>query len=221
MISFKNSLKAFNEFNSSSHFEQERFGSLLFRNYSVSHPFNSKILTRVQNYDLIDLCEFDLSEKWSLLFRGSRDGFSANDFHSKCDGHSNTLTILKAKQTSYIFGAFTTVDWESSSWPGKYKSDPNAFIFSLTNKENKPMKMRPNKYENAVYTYAQYGPTFGRGYDIFIANDANTTTDSYSNFGYSYTHPQYEYGTNAAQTLLAGSMYFQLDEIEVYQREQV
>jgi hypothetical protein len=80
--------------------------------------------------------------------------------------------------------------------------------------------MRPIKYENAVFTYSQYGPTFGKGYDIFIANDANTTMDSYSNLGYSYTHPQYEYGTNEVKSFLAGSNYFQLDEIEVYQKKE-
>ncbi len=31
----------------------------------------------------------------------SRDGFDAEDFYSKCDGHSNTLTLLlKAKNSS-------------------------------------------------------------------------------------------------------------------------
>ena len=36
------------------------------------------------------------------------------DFHSKCDGHYNTLTILKAKEIGFIFGGFTTVTWNSS-----------------------------------------------------------------------------------------------------------
>ena len=42
---------------------------------------------------------------------------------------------------------------------------------------------------------------------------------SYSDLGYSYKHPQYEDGTNEASTFLAGSHKFQLDEIEVYQKE--
>ena len=42
---------------------------------------------------------------------------------------------------------------------------------------------------------------------------------SWSDLGYSYSHPQYEYGTKEAKTFLAGSRDFQLDEIEVYQRE--
>jgi hypothetical protein len=69
--------------------------------------------------------------------------FLAGSLHSRCDGHSNTLTILKAKEISFIFGGFTTAIWEiTSEWI--YKSDPNAFIFSLTNKDNSPLKMSAN-----------------------------------------------------------------------------
>ena len=30
-----------------------------------------------------------------LIYRGSEDGFRAEDFHRKCDGVSNTLTFIK------------------------------------------------------------------------------------------------------------------------------
>jgi hypothetical protein len=43
--------------------------------------------------------------------------------------------------------------------------------------------------------------------------------DSYSNLGKCYKHPQYAQGTSEAKTFLAGSYKFQLDEIEVYQKE--
>jgi hypothetical protein len=32
--------------------------------------------------------------KFTLLWRGSRDGFKATQFHSRCDGHPNTLTVI-------------------------------------------------------------------------------------------------------------------------------
>jgi hypothetical protein len=57
------------------------------------------------------------------------------------------------------------------------------------------------------------------GYDVCVANNANTTMDSSSYLGQTYSHPQYAYGTNEAQSFLAGSFEFQLDEIEVYQKE--
>ena len=41
---------------------------------------------------------------------------------------------------------------------------------------------------------------------------------SYSELGHTYSHPEYEEGTNEAKTFLAGSRNFQLDEIEVYEK---
>jgi hypothetical protein len=46
-----------------------------------------------------------------LLWRGSRDGFSAAEFHRRCDGHSNTLT-LNLGTDGNVFGGFTPVEWE-------------------------------------------------------------------------------------------------------------
>jgi hypothetical protein len=181
------------------------------------NSLKSEILEGEQQLlELIKLCEFSPNDKWSLLYRGCRDGFGVVDFHSRCDGRANTLTILKAKQSSYVFGGFTSVEWDSSS--GR-KSDRNAFIFSLTNKENKPVKIKikPNQHKYAIYCHSELGPTFGR--DIQIANNANTTMESCSLLGFSYNHPQYAHGTKEASTFLAGSNPFQLDEIEIYVRE--
>jgi len=79
------------------------------------------------------------------------------------------------------------------------------------------MKIKPNQHVWAICCDSEFGPTFGG--DIVIENNANTTIDSFSKLGFSYRHPQYEEGTNEAKTFLAGSFNFQLDEIEVYQKE--
>jgi hypothetical protein len=194
------------------------FGSIKLYGYSNANPFKSHILNGEQQLsELIRLCEFSPNDKWSLLYRATRNGFGAKDFHSRCDGHANTLTILKANGSSYIFGGFTTVKWDSSSGS---KSDPNAFIFCLTKKDKKPLKMNidPYRHPNAIFCDSRYGPIFG-GYDLCIANNANTKMDSYSHLGGCYKHPQYARGTYEADTFLAGAGWFQLDEIEVYQRE--
>jgi hypothetical protein len=158
--------------------------------------------------ELINLCEFTPNDKWTLLYRGTRDGFGSDVFHSRCDGHTNTLTILKAKQSSYIFGGFTTVSWDGSSL---WKSDRNAFIFSLTNKDNKPLKIKidSNEHQHAICCYSKFGPIFG--IEIVIANNTNTTMDSYSNLGWAYLHPLYTYRSNEAETFLSGSHKLQLD----------
>ena len=133
-----------------------------------------------------------------MLYRGTRDGSGSSDFHSKCDGHSKTLTILKAKQTEFIFGGFATIDWESCEWPGKWKSDPNAFIFSLTNEDNSPRKMKidPDKDDRAIYWHSRFGRIFGGGF--CIANNANTTSGSFSNLDFAFPHLQYTNGTDEA-----------------------
>jgi hypothetical protein len=123
--------------------ETSLFGSIrLNACWSNVNSFKGQILTDVkQSIALLELCEYSPRDKWSLLYRGTRDGFGSNDFHSKCNGKSNTLTILKAEESKFIFGGFTSVSWESPVY-GEYKSDPSAFIFSLTNKDNKPLKMK-------------------------------------------------------------------------------
>jgi hypothetical protein len=143
--------------------ETSLFGSIKLGQFTNMDLFKSQILKDDrQPLELISLCEFSPNDKWSLLYRATRDGFGAVDFHSKCDGHPNTLTILKAKQSSYIFGGFTSVTWESPA-NGKFKSDANSFIFSLTNKDNKPVKMKvdPNRHDWAIGCDSELGPTFG------------------------------------------------------------
>ena len=224
MSKIKEDLKASNDFkpnlSSFNQTETSLFGSIKLNGYWLnSNSFKGQILTNERQIsEFIDLCEFSSNDKWSLLYCGTRDGFGSHVFHSKCNGHANTLTILKAKGSKFIFGGFTTVYWDSPAL-GQWKSDPNAFIFSLTNNENKPLKMKidSNQHEYAIQCNYRYGPIFG-GCDIAIANNANTTMDSNSNLGDAYRHPQYAQGTNEAQSFLAGSYKFQLDEIEVYQK---
>ena len=197
--------------------ETSLFGSIKLDGYWLD-SLKSQILTDEQQYlELMKLCEFSPNEKWTLLYRGSRDGFGSNDFHSKCDSHSSTLTIYKAKHSSsYIFGGFTSVSWDSSS---RWKSDPNAFIISLINKDNKPLKINigPNSHQYAIYCDTKYGPSFGKG--ISIKNNANKTMNNYSKLGYAFKHAQFDAYTNEAQTFLTGSIRCQLDEIEVFKKE--
>ena len=197
-----------NEFKAGIEFDQELFGKLNLVN------FNSKILNQQQWMDLMKVCEFSLNEKWTLLYRASEDGFGAKDFHSKCNGKSKTLTIIKADGSSNIFGGFTAEAWDSS---GLYKDDPNTFIFSLVNKYNKPIKMNVRNSEFAFGLNSDVGLAFGK-YDIFIASNSNSNTNSHSNLGDSYNHPEYAKETDKALNFLAGSHTFKVSEMEVHLR---
>jgi hypothetical protein len=150
---------------------------------------------------------------WKLQYRATRDGFTSQNFHSKCDGIANTLTVIKSEQGN-IFGGFTEKAWDSA---GRYVTDPKAFIFSLVNKENKPFKAVCTNSEYAIHCDPSCGPSFGGVFgDITIMSSSNSNRNSYSNFGCDYEHADYQCATQKAKTILAGSHYFQTLEIEVF-----
>jgi hypothetical protein len=68
----------------------------------------------------------------------------------------------------------------------------------------------------AIYCLSTHGPTFGGGHDIHISSGSNANQTSYCNFGSSFKTAGYEYCTAKAQSILAGSFYFQTIEIEVF-----
>jgi hypothetical protein len=61
-----------------------------------------------------------------LLWRGSRDGFGAEDFHGRCDGHANTLALILDTGEN-VSGGFTPLQWESRY--GKWKCDESVKSF--------------------------------------------------------------------------------------------
>jgi hypothetical protein len=71
------------------------------------------------------LAEFH-GKRFALLWRGSRDGFLAKEFHGRCDGHANTLLLILDTQGN-IFGGFTPVEWESRAWNVQRESSNNCF----------------------------------------------------------------------------------------------
>jgi archaellum component FlaC len=46
------------------------------------------------------------AKRFNLLWRGSRDGFTAQEFHRRCDGRANTLTLISDTDGN-VFGGFT------------------------------------------------------------------------------------------------------------------
>ena len=49
--------------------------------------------------------------EWCLLYRATRDGFEAANFHANCDDKGPTVTIVKSGNN--IFGGFTEMPWQS------------------------------------------------------------------------------------------------------------
>jgi hypothetical protein len=143
-----------------------------------------------------------------LLYRGTRDGFASSAFHSRCDGKGNTITIIK-NDINHVFGGYISIAWHSS---GSFRTDSSAYLFSLRReKSTNSEKYLINYSQNAIGGDSSYGPTFGRGHDIYICFNANTNKCSQNNKG------SYNPGSN----YLAGKSNsdWLVTEIEVYQLE--
>lgn len=149
-----------------------------------------------------------------LLFRGSRDGFNASSFHSKCDGKPKTLTVIKSATHGNIFGGYYEGEWATS---GSYNSAPS-WLFSLINKYKKPVKLMPTSQSSNVYNNGSYGPTWGGGHDLHINNNMKSNSNYSSPSTYRQMAPGYtSLGVVYDNTLLAGAYNFTVDEIEVFQ----
>ena len=91
-----------------------------------------------------------------------------------------------------------------------------SFLFSLRNNENiAPFIANVKRGQEGCATYCLpgYGPSFGGGHDIYIANNANYNEQSYSYFGSCYQSPP---GVTNVKSFLAGSCMFTPTEIEVF-----
>lgn len=132
----------------------------------VQNLFLSAILTPAQAIELIKLCDFEFLTKFTLIYRASKNGFSAQDFHARCDQSQKTLTLIKVKNDDdrfSIFGGYTEASWEQTGPIGHYKEDKNAFIFSLVNRENKPLKMKTSNPSKSIYVHKDLIVSFGAG----------------------------------------------------------
>lgn len=145
---------------------------------------------------------------FKLLYRGSRDGFGAKNFHQKCDNQGPTLVVIKSNHGK-VFGGFTDVDWDSSN---TWKTTNNAFLFSMDRKA----KYHVKSPKDAILCYLDRGPTFGNGHDIYICDNCNTVGNSYSNFPHTYICDEYVNPGNKGSNYLAGAYNFTVTEIEVY-----
>ena len=138
--------------------------------------------------------------KFNLLYKGSTDGDSAADFHSKCDDAEKTLVIVEDNYGNR-FGGFTTQDWG-----GQYmqKKDDDAFIFSID--KNKAYDVIPG--QNAIGCYPNFGPVFFgcqiRIYDNFLTKGGTTYKKGLN------------YNTTEDFELTNGNQNFGVRDIEVY-----
>ena len=107
------------------------------------------------------------------------------------------------------YSGFVSFFFCSSAISGDYGTTSQAFIFSLNNNEGlAPLKAMVNDASKAIFRNSLYGITFGAGNDLYIAD-----AGSYARFGTSFSVPP---GVQDTNTILAGTLYFTPDEVEMF-----
>ena len=125
--------------------------------------FNSKIMTNIEDLDLIarGLVKDELDSLknlrvgYKLVYRASDHGEEAEVFHKRCDNIEGSLTVIKTKEGN-IFGGYTSLSWSSES-KAKKKEDENAFVFSL---DLEKLYFESDKKELSIFCDENRGPCF-------------------------------------------------------------
>ena len=144
--------------------------------------------------------------KLKLIYKSSKHGYTAKDFHTKCDNKGPTVTVIRTKD-NITFGGFTSINWSDKN---EEFMDEKSFLFSFD--KNKIYKNKKTQGLNNITCRSNYGPHFDDG--IMIRQDFKQENQHYvSSLSISqnrWNGFSYEYELND------GNQYFCIDEIEVF-----
>ncbi|CDW84039.1 tldc domain-containing protein [Stylonychia lemnae] len=160
---------------------------------------------------------FKLQGQCSLLYKASKHGFTASDFHSRCDNQGPSITFILSDHGK-VFGGYTSVPWKTPELHYQAQKDSTAYIFSLTETTLHPVNQ--NFVDHAIGHYKKQILQFGLG-DIQIEDQCNLKYTNSCNIGSTYKPPSgYKQGDQKIKEYLAGANKFRVLEIEVYKIEQ-
>ena len=172
------------------------------------------------------------STTWELLYRATRDGFGASDFHALCDGDFATITVVRTPG-GHVFGGVREIGYGGTG--NSYVTTDKAFVYGIRThgSPDAPVVFLPTK--NLQWGIEQQSGTLGAwggGHALKIGTNANLPSkqagvdcpgicsgfsDSHSNPGATFTgNGITHHDTDAGHEYLAGSWYFSLTEIETY-----
>ena len=148
-------------------------------------------------------------KEFKLIYRGSRDGWDAKDFHKNCDNKGSTVTIIHTN-TNNIFGGYTSIPWNNKF--GDHFSD-DTFLFLIRSSKNYKSDIfslikKPNyQVKYTVRHNMWFMCLFGTGHDIHINSNCNKDDKWTTQESFSMPNPHY----------LNGDKYeFKVKEIEVF-----
>ncbi|RHZ60884.1 hypothetical protein Glove_350g106 [Diversispora epigaea] len=144
-------------------------------------PLSSKIITNEHALEISSWIDKKESAyignnpyDFKLLVRGSRDGFDVKTIFDICDQISNTVIILKVKDTGEILGGFNPLEWNRET--NQLKKTEDSFIFSLkTSFWSNSVLSRVN--ENSERAICSYRRDFKFGFDHALCLRGNLKTE--------------------------------------------
>lgn len=143
-----------------------------------------------------------------LLYRGSRDGFTAKAFHERCDDKGPTVVIIE-NTTGNKFGGFASVSWTSPANCVSIKSEESfsSFLFSVDKKQK--LLYKPKSNLRVLGHDRSFGPAFGEKCTLIIYDNCNVENSFYRPSCASYQSLENgEY--------ISGTESFKVKEIEVF-----
>ena len=152
----------------------------------------------------------EMQLRFELLYRGSRDGMMAVDFHRLCDSKNDTICVIKDTNGN-VFGGFADKAWSSqSSWVESERS----FLFSLkSSMGNHVLKFPVDKGNpHSLNHDPNLMCSFGKG-DLYVVPFSGQSSSSIQ-IGKSYQNPSSEF---SHYYCTGGCKKFTPQEIEVYQ----
>jgi hypothetical protein len=165
--------------------------------------------------DFPPLFEEFRAKRFDLLWWGSRDGITAQEFHRRCDGRADTLTLVSDTDGN-VFGGFTPVEWESGA---KWKGDDSlrSFFFTRRNPHGVPPRkftLRAGKRQCAIVCSSPYCAAFGDSIDVHY--NCNANRNSVARIDTCWSGRTYTNDT-AFEDFLTGAVTFTVKEIEVFE----
>ena len=171
-----------------------------------------KLKEKILSDIIIDINELDVINKrllrqnkrtvYTLIYKATRDGDKAENFHAMCNSYINTVVIIKTSK-GRKFGGFTHENWEGED---KNKIDNRAFLFSIDKKKI----YNVNKNEEAIGYYKLNGPDFC-GWQIVVQDNFLTNKQCYTG------EKEMNFQTEEDYELNGGEKYFGIEELEVFQ----
>ncbi|KAG7487856.1 hypothetical protein MATL_G00027720 [Megalops atlanticus] len=146
------------------------------------------------------LCALFEHGRLQLIYKASVHGYSAANFHQKCDHQGPTITVAYNK-AGFVFGGYTSKNYAQT---GQNVYDDKAFLFSI--RDRNIIRVQATNPQYAFTDANNAGPNFA-GDLIFL----------YQNTAAVYSNPGNYYNFNAAE--MHGND-LQLTECEVYRVEE-